>query len=141
MTASRNSQELPHTVLWQGDRPMQPQLSQRPQKKHPNTSRNEDKAPSHSHREELQRVWQYLGLQEGCALFSTTCPVSECWCQMCQCWHGRGCSKQHTIAPLQGWPSTAPPSNARECQLRQPDRRQLRPRQGHHISAQHPGFC
>lgn len=61
---------------------MQPQLSQRPQKKHPNTSRNEDKSPSRSHREELQRVWQYLGLQEGCALLSTTCPVSECWCQM-----------------------------------------------------------
>lgn len=61
---------------------MQQQLSQRPQKKHPNTSRNEDKPPSRSHREELQRVWQYLGLQGGCALPSTTCPVSECSCQM-----------------------------------------------------------
>lgn len=69
---------------------MQPQLSQRPQKQHSNTSRNEDKAPSHSHIEELQRAWQYVGLQEGCALLSTTCPVSEHLCQMIRtlAWHG-----------------------------------------------------
>lgn len=116
---------------------MQPQLSQRPQKKHPNTSRNEDKAPYCSHREELQRAWQCLGLQEGYALLSTPCPVSECSCQTIAVL----ALAQATITPLWGWPNTALLSDAHGCQLSQTDRKQLRSRQGHHTSAQHPGFC
>lgn len=86
---------------------MQPQQSQRPQKKHPNTSANKDTAPSGSHREELQRAWQNLGLQEGCALLSTTRPVSESSRQMIPALHGVTCHKRHVTTPLQGQHSPA----------------------------------
>lgn len=86
---------------------MQPRPSQRPQKRHPNTSRNEDKPLSSSSKEELQRAWQNLGLQEGHTLLSTTPPVPESSSWTISAVHGVGCHKQPVTTCLQGWPSSA----------------------------------
>lgn len=78
-------------------------------------------------------------MQEGRALLSTTCPVSESSRRMILALHGVGCRKRHVTAPLQGWPNTALLSDARGCRLHWPGGRQLRPRQGHHTNARRPG--
>lgn len=56
-----------HSIQYQGTETPVATTVLKPQKKHPNTSGNEDKDPSSSHREELHRAWQNLGLHKGSA--------------------------------------------------------------------------